>query len=69
KAPGPDRIPADLYKALPDFWGPLITNVLRSAVVGPLVDSWKEAIIVPIFKKRDRADSLCYRPISLLDSS
>ncbi|KAJ1181026.1 hypothetical protein NDU88_006237 [Pleurodeles waltl] len=32
KAAGPDGVPIDLFKSMPDLWGPLVTNVLRCHV-------------------------------------
>lgn len=68
KAPGPDAIPVDLYKGNIDLWGPMLTLVLRACCLEGKLRTWGEFIIVPIFKKGDRLNPTCYRPISLLDS-
>lgn len=68
KAPGPDSIPVDLYKSNPLLWGPLLTSVLKACCKQGFISTRSESILVPIFKKGDRNDPACYRPISLLDS-
>lgn len=68
KAPGPDSIPVDLFKSCPLLWGPLLTLVLWACCTCGLPPTWTESILVPTFKKGDRNDPACYRPISLLDS-
>lgn len=69
KAPGPDGVPADLYKADSSLWADILTHVFNAACVVGLPSSWMKAVIVPIFKKGSRDDPACYRPISLLDSA
>ena len=68
KAPGPDGVPADLFKSNIEFWAPLITNVLKAVSSVGKIPTRSQAVIIPIFKKGNREDPACYRPISLLDS-
>lgn len=68
KAPGPDGVPVDIYKSNTSLWAPLLTNVLNSFKRYRFPPTWAEATLVPIFKKGDRNDPRCYRPISLLDA-
>ena len=54
KAPGPDKIPAHFLK--------LFQSLINQAIVP---QDWKQANIVPIFKKGDRSLCTNYRPFSL----
>ena len=69
KSPGPDGLPIDLVKCSPDIWGPLLTNIFNGLTFDTIPKSWSESTIVPIFKKGDKGDAKCYRPISLMDTS
>ena len=68
KAPGPDRIPADLFVSFPNIWAPILLGVFNAAAQVEIPISWKISVIVPIFKKGDRGAPHCYRPISLIDT-
>ena len=66
KAPGPDRMPAQFLKMLYVEPAPPLTFVFQASInqlSGPL--DWKQANIVPIFKKGDRTLCTNYRPASL----
>ena len=67
KAPGRDGIPADVWKHggenLFSRLHQLITNAWE---VGSVLQVWKDASIVTIYKKSDRTDCGNYRGISLL---
>ncbi|KAJ1125316.1 hypothetical protein NDU88_003748 [Pleurodeles waltl] len=69
KAPGPDGVPADLFKYNIDLWAPILENGFRAVSTSVLPPAWSSAIIVPIFKKGDHSDPACYRPISLIDAT
>lgn len=68
KAPGPDGLPPDLFKSDPSFWAPILVALFNAAAQQGCPKSWAVSTIVPIFKKGDRSNTKCYRPISLLDS-
>ena len=67
-APGPDRLPASLFKSfLSRLAAPLLHIFNSSISSGVVPSSWKTAEVVPIYK--GRGDPKCasnYRPISLL---
>jgi exonuclease III len=65
KAPGPDRIPADLYLNSQEVHQVLaaIFNICYARKVVP--NQWNEALIVPVFKKGDKLKAKSYRPIAL----
>ena len=67
-APGPDKLPASLFKS---FLGSLalpLLHVFNSSIASGVVPScWKTAEVVPIYKgKGDSNSASSYRPISLL---
>lgn len=69
KAPGPDGVPADVFLYDKENWGAYILLLANSlARGGPIPDSWKDADIIPVFKKGDRSLPGNYRPISLIDT-
>ena len=71
KAPGPDRVGADLYKLLPFAMRRLLLEYFNSCFLSASApDHWKLARVVMIFKggsKNSRLPS-SYRPISLANS-
>ena len=70
KANGPDNIPGRLLKIcaheLVDVYVILFQASLDQGVVPP---DWKEANVVPLFKKGDKSKAENYRPISLTSLS
>ena len=66
-APGPDSIPPIiLHNCAETLVEPLKIIMNKSLQNGEIPDSWKEASITPIYKRKgNKWDSLQYRPISL----
>ena len=70
KSPGMDQIPAELIKA----GGSTIRHEIYKLIISiwneeSMPEEWKESIIVPIYKKGDKADCYNYRGISLLPTT
>ena len=54
KAPGPDKIPARLLRELAYELAPVLAIIFETTLVqGCLPAEWKNANVVPIFKKKD----------------
>ena len=66
KAPGPDGLHPYVFKACANsLCKPLTILYTQSISSGVLPDEWKQAHVVPIFKKGQRNQASNYRPISL----
>ncbi|KAL8575235.1 hypothetical protein ACOMHN_042356 [Nucella lapillus] len=66
KATGPDSIPAFILKSAADEITPILTKMFQHSLdVGQVPTDWREAWVVPIFKKGDRHLPANYRPVSL----
>ena len=66
KATGPDGIPAKLLKETAEQIAPAITLLFQASLnQGCVPSTWKEAHVVPVFKKGSRSTPSNYRPISL----
>ena len=68
KATGPDSIPAFILKAAADELVPALALAVLfqlSLDQGEIPTDWKEALVVPIFKKVDKHQASNYRPVSL----
>ena len=67
KATGPDGIPAKLLKETASVIAPSLCELFNKSLhTGTLPQEWKDANIVPVFKKGDPEHTENYRPISLL---
>ena len=63
---GPDSIPAFILKAAADQLSPILTRLYQTSFdTGQIPSDWREAWIVPVFKKGDRHKAANYRPVSL----
>ena len=66
KATGPDSIPANILKAAADQLAPILTILYQTSLnSGEVPSDWKDAWIVPVFKKGDKYKPVNYRPVSL----
>ena len=66
KATGPDSIPAFILKAAADQLAPILTRLYQTSLdCGEVPTEWKDAWIVPVFKKGDKHKPANYRPVSL----
>ena len=66
KATGPDGIPTQVLKELAHELTPVMSLFFQASVnQGSIPDEWKEANVVPIFKKGDKSKAVNYRPVSL----
>ena len=66
KATGPDSIPAYILKSAATEIAPLLTKLFQVSIDSGLVpNDWRQAHVVPIFKKGERHIAANYRPVSL----
>jgi len=66
KANGPDQLPARFLKEVSLEIAPALTLIFQASLdQSKLPEVWKEALVVPVFKKGNRSDPCNFRPISL----
>ena len=66
KAKGPDSIPAFILKAAADELAPILARIYQTLLDTRQVPSdWRDAWIVPVFKKGDKHMAANYHPVSL----
>ena len=66
KATGPDGIPGRLLKELANEITPVYTLLFQASLdQGTIPQAWKQADVVPIFKKGTKSKAANYRPVSL----
>lgn len=66
KATGPDNIPAYFLNNLSEEISPFLTKFFQKSINnGEIPNDWKQANVVPIFKKGDKHNAINYRPVSL----
>ena len=70
KAAGPDSIPTQVLKIASDQIAPVLTRIFQSSYdTGTVPCDWRDANIVPIYKKGDKQLASNYRPVSLTSIS
>ncbi|MCG8078457.1 MAG: reverse transcriptase family protein, partial [Candidatus Thiodiazotropha taylori] len=66
KATGPDGIPAFILKTTADQIAPILTRLYQFSLdTGEVPTDWRNAHIVPVFKKGEKHLPSNYRPVSL----
>ena len=66
KATEPDQIPSFVLKAVGDDLSPFLTRLFQASLdQGIVPQDWKDASVVPLFKKGERHIAANYRPVSL----
>ena len=69
KSPGPDKIPNELLKTLPEAWHETIHDLfIIMWITGHTPSSWTESSTILLHKKGDRFLPQNYRPIGLADA-
>jgi len=69
KSVGPDDIPSFIIKGCSEIFVPVLKHIFNLSLSNGVFPSlWKEAAVVPIFKKGSSALVTNYRPISLLNN-
>jgi exonuclease III len=69
KAPGFDQIPVEFYKNAPEeFLENLLAVFNKILLTGNIPDSFRRAIVFPLYKKGERNDVENYRGLSFLDA-
>lgn len=67
KATGPDSIPAFILKMAADQLAPILVRLFQLSLdTGEVPLDWRQAWVVPIFKKGERHLAANYRPVSLI---
>ena len=66
KAPEPDDLSARVLKECSSEIAPILTLIYnKSLAQGTVPDDWRQAYVVPVFKKGEKYDAANYRPVSL----
>lgn len=66
KSPGIDAVHPRVLKEVRVELGEVLANIMnRSLLTGEIPQDWRDAIIVPLFKKGNRSEPPNYRPVSL----
>jgi hypothetical protein len=69
KACGPDGISLKLLKLAPSEFAPYLAEIFNASLEqATLPREWKQAIVIPIYKKGARCEASNYRPVSLTSS-
>ena len=66
KSPGPDEVCPRVIKEYKEVVSQPLVNIFRKSVdLGEIPSMWRQANVVPIFKKRNRLLMSYYRPVNL----
>ena len=66
KAAGPDEVESQLLKECAEEMAPILGNIFRKSMdAGEVPRTWKEAHIIPIYKKGNKAVMANFRPVAL----
>ena len=66
KASGPDSLSARVLKECSSEIAPILALIYNESLAqGTVPDDWRQANVVPIFKKVEKYDAANYRPVSL----
>ena len=66
KATGPDEVPSRILKIGAEELSPALVKLYQHSIdVGEVPQEWRDANVVPIFKKGDRHQPSNYLPVSL----
>ena len=63
KATGPDEVPSRILPIEAEELAPVLVNLYQHSIEVP--QEWRDANVVPIFKKGDRHQPSNYHPVSL----
>ena len=70
KATGPEAVPTRFLLGFAVELAPIMTKLFQLSLdTGKIPDDWREASIVPVFKKGERQFASNYRPVSLTSVS
>ena len=70
KAAGPDSLPTFILKVAATEIAPVFTKIFQKSYdTGTVPSDWRDANIVPIYKKGDKQQPSNYRPVSLTSIS
>jgi hypothetical protein len=65
-ATGPDEISARILKEFAPELSPLLTNIFNKSIQeGEVPKDWRQANVIPVFKKGEKYLASNYRPVSL----
>jgi len=66
KSPGTDAMHPKFLKEVREELGGILSNIMEQSMkTGEIPQEWRDALIVPIFKKGNRNEASNYRPVSL----
>jgi hypothetical protein len=70
KATGPDEVPAFILRSAAQQLVHILTQIYRHSLdIGAVPQDWRDAWVVPIFKKDERHIAANYRPVSLTSTA